>query len=227
MNRCTLAVITITVLSIGGLPALGTAAAQTIKLHEQTTSQGKTVQTSYVRYAEFQAASLSASISGKSTDGPSSEMKGVLGDFVAVSSLEKVTNLLGKPGNLNRVSPYGDVRAYLLYEGLRLEYIEYKSDSKFRLREMKLESSDWSLTVNGTELRPGMNASQLSPAVRQTLDEEFSKAEDALGTVVVAKRGAAKRAKRGGELKAMRGGSAIYISVNEGTVTEVQFSREL
>lgn len=214
-------------LVVAGFAVPDSALGQTAKLHEQTTSQGEIVQTPYVRYAEFQAASLSASMSGKSTDSPSSEKKGVLGDLVAVSSLEKVTDLLGKPGNLNRVSPYGDVRAYLLYEGLRLEYIKYKSDSKFRLREMKLESSDWSLTVNGTELRPGMNASQLSPAVRQTLDEEFSKAEDALGTVVVAKRGAAKQAKHGGELEAMRGGAAIYISVNEGTVTEVQFSREL
>lgn len=71
MNKCTLVVITTMVLSIGALSASGAAAAQAIKLHEQTKAQGKTVRTPYVTHAEFKA----VYVSGKKITGKSSEKK--------------------------------------------------------------------------------------------------------------------------------------------------------
>jgi hypothetical protein len=64
------------------------AAAQAIKLHEQTNSQGKTVQRSYISYAEFQATSVGSAVSGKTTSDKSSEEKVTLGDLAFVSSID-------------------------------------------------------------------------------------------------------------------------------------------
>lgn len=206
-----------------------TVSAQTEKLNTQTTSEGETIQTPYITYEEFQAASLDASDGGKAL---SKELAGgtvTLSDLITISSLDEVTRLFGEPETLTHDSPYGqNILAFLSYEGLRLEYIKYDKDnpdSKYKLRELRLSSQNWSLTMNGTQLRPGMPVNQLSPAVRQTLDEDFSQAEDALGSVVVAKPGA--EAKQGGELEPMRGGAMIHLPVEDGVVTEVQFSREL
>jgi len=206
------------------------AAAQAIKLHKKTTAQGEIDRTPYITYAEFEATSLGTSGKGKTTG--STSARGVtLGDLVSVSSLDDVTRLLGEPKSVNRGSPYGrNVLAYIDYEGMELEYVNWNKDdpdSEFELRELHLKSSDWSFTVDGTELRPGMSVDQLSPVVRQTLDEDFGQSVDAFGAVVIAKPGTAKQTKRGGELKGMKGGATIQIEVNGGTVDVVRFHREI
>jgi hypothetical protein len=154
-----------------------------------------------------------------------------LGDLLSISSLDEAIHLFGKPETLTHESPYGqNILAFLSYEGFRLEYIKYNKDdpdSKYELRKLELTSPVWSLTVNGTKLQPGMDASQLSPTVRQTLDRDFSKSEDAFGAIVVAKPGTAKQAKQCGKLEAMKGGGAIQIWVNGGIVDNVRFHREL
>lgn len=215
-------------LALGGM--LGIAVFPTWALCQtEKTVSGQHAPRLYINHAESQATSVGSAVSGKTTSGKTSGEKVTFMDLITVSTFDEVTRLLGKPKNLNSFTyPDGQTsRGHLHYEGMELEYIRYDPNSKYKLRELKITSPDWSLTINETELHPSMEINRLSSAVRQTLDEDFSKAEDALGTVVVAKRGAAKQAKHGGGLEAMRGGAAIYITVNEGTVTEVQFSREL
>jgi len=216
-------------LAVGMLLAIGLnvphlAAAQAIKLHKKTTAQGEIDRTPYVTYTAFEA----TAVGGKRLAGKSSGEEVTLGNLVAVSSLDEVIRLLGEPDKLNRGAPFGDVRAYLHYKGMLLDYIKYDKDDpdlKFELRDLEITSSDWSFTINGTRLRPGMSVHQLSPAVRQTLDEDFDQSVDAFGAVVIAKPGTAKQAKRGGELEAMRGGATIQIEVNGGIVDEVRFTR--
>lgn len=150
------------------------------------------------------------------------------GDLAFVSSIEEVKRVFGEPKKLTHDSPYEDgkvVYAFLTYDGLRFEYVKY--NKKYKLRELELTSSDWSFTVNGTQLRPGMSVDQLSPAVRQTLNRDFGKSVDAVGAIVVAKPGTAKQAKRGGGLEQMGGDTEIRIEVNGGTVDRVSFGRML
>jgi hypothetical protein len=139
--------------------------------------------------------------------------------------------VFGQPETFTHESPFGqDVLAFMSYEGFRLEYIKHNKDdlkSKYELRELELTSPDWHFTVNGAQLRPGMKASQLSPAIRQALDRDFSKSIDAFGSIAVAKPGTAKQAKRGGELQMMKGDAAIQIWVNGGIVDKIRFHRLL
>jgi len=198
------------------------AAAQAIKLHKKTTAQGEIVRTPYITHAEFEA----TAVGGKALSSKSSGKKATLGDLVAVTSLDEVTRLLGEPEDLHHgTDPWGTVRAYLHYEGMLLDYIKNDKDdpkSKYELRDIDLTSSDWSFTVSGTQLRPGMTAGQLSPAVRKTLDEDFSKSIDAIGVIVIGKPGTAKQAKWGRKLQ---GDAQIQIWVNGGIVDKVRFTR--
>lgn len=200
------------------------AAAQAIELHEQTTSQGETVQRSYISYAEFEATSLSSAVSRKTTSDKSSRDEVTLGDLAFVSSIDEVKRIFGEPEAFALGPPF----TYLNYKGLELEYVKPRKDnpkSKYELRELELTSPDWSFTVNGTQLRPGMSVDQLSPAVRQTLDRDFSNSVDAFGAIEIAKPGTAKQAKRGGELQ--QTGNVLQIFVNEGTVDRIKFYRRL
>ncbi|MCS3954833.1 hypothetical protein GGP81_001342 [Salinibacter ruber] len=198
------------------------AAAQAIKLHKKTTAQGEIDRTPYITYAKFEAASVGRAIPSKSFG---EEVTFV--DLISVSSIDEVKRIFGEPGTLTHGSPYEDVEvvyAFLTYDGLRFEYVKY--DKKYKLRELELTSPDWSFTVNGTQLRPGMSVDQLSPAVRQSLNRDFGESVDAFGAIVVAKPGTAKQAKRGGELQQM-GDMRIQIEVNRGTVARVSFGRML
>jgi len=220
-------ILVIIALLISGSPSLESAAAQTIKLHKKTTAQGEIDRTPYVTYAAFKA----ATVGGKTSSDKSSGKEVILGDLIAVSSLDEVTRVFGQPETFTHESPFGqDVLAFLSYEGFRLEYIKHNKDdpkSKYELRELELTSPDWHFTVNGAQLRPGMSIDQLSPAVRQTLDRDFSKSIDAFGSIAVAKPGTAKQAKRGGELQMMKGDAAIQIWVNGGIVDKIRFHRLL
>jgi hypothetical protein len=172
---------------------------------------------------------VGSAVSGKTTSGKSSGEKVTLGDLAFVSSIDEVTRVFGEPETFTHESPFGrDVLAFLTYEGVRLEYIKPNKDnpkSKYELRELELTSSDWSFTVNGTQLRPGMSVDQLSPAVRQTLDRDFSNSIDAFGVIEIAKPGTAKQTKRGGDLE--QTGNVIQIEVNGGTVDQIKFYRRL
>ena len=183
----------------------------------------------YINHAESQATSVGSAVSGKTTSGKSSGEKVTLGDLAFVSSIDEVTRVFGEPETFTHESPFGrDVLAFLTYEGVRLEYIKPNKDnpkSKYELRELELTSSDWSFTVNGTQLRPGMSVDQLSPAVRQTLDRDFSNSIDAFGVIEIAKPGTAKQTKRGGDLE--QTGNVIQIEVNGGTVDQIKFYRRL
>jgi len=228
MDKCTLVVCTIMVLIIGGLPVPEPVAAQSIKLHKKTTAKGEIVRTPYVTYAEFEA----AAVGRKALSSKSSGEKVTLGDLAFISSLDEIRRVFGEPEMLTHGSPYGNetVYAFLTYEGLRFEYVKHNkndSESKYKLRELELTSPDWSLALGDTQLRPGTSVDQLSPAVRQTLDRDFSKSIDAFGVIAVAKPGTAKQAKRGAELQKMAGDTRIQIMVNGGTVNRVIFYRML
>ncbi len=191
------------------------AAAQAIKLHEQTNSQGKTVQRPYISYAEFEA----AAVGGKAIPSKSSEESVTFSDIVSVSSLDEVIRLFGGPKHFNRATfPDGKtVRADLNFGGMKMEYIKVSGSSYFRLRELKVTSPEWSLTVGEKELCPGMAVNQLSPPVRKS------------GYVYVAKQGTAKKAKRSGELEITDTRTQITFEIDEdsGIVKAIRFNQML
>ena len=222
MDKCTLAIVTTVLLLIGGAAAPASAAGQAVKLHEHVTSQGETVQIPYITYAAFAA----AAVGGKALSSKSSGEKATLGDLVTVSPLDEVTRLLGEPEDLSQgTDPWGTVRGYLEYKGMRMEYIKTSGSSSFRLREMRLRTPDWSLTVNGVKLRPGGEADRLSSAVRQTMRMSGSASDVAEGYIYIAKPGIARNEK----VKFFGESTFIGIEVDQGTDTikQVRFHRLL
>lgn len=212
----------VSILVVVGLAGVGVVQAQT----EKALQKGQTHPIPYISYAEFQATSVGRAVSGKTTSDKSSGEKVTLGDLAFVSSIDKVKRVFGEPETFTHAPLGGSMLTYLTYKGLRLEYIKPKKDnpkSKHELRELELTSSEWSFTVDGKQLRIGMSVDQLSPAVRQTLDRDFSNSVDAFGAIEIAEPGTAEQAKRGGELR--QTGNVIQIEVNGGTVDRIAFYR--
>jgi hypothetical protein len=101
-------------LGFGALPLAG----QTTKLHEQTNSQGKTIQRPYISYAEFQAASVGSAVSGKTTSGKTSGEKVTFKDLITVSTFDEVTRVLGKLTLNSFTYPDGQTsRGHLHHDG--------------------------------------------------------------------------------------------------------------
>ncbi len=188
------------------LAETGAVQAQTEK-----TVQGQHDPTPYISHAEFQ----NISVGGELISSKSSGSQPTFRDILAVSSLDGVIRLFGEPKTFNRI-PYPDgstVRVDLNYGGLKMEYFKSAGKADFRLREMKITSSEWSLTVGEKELCPGMAGNQLSPPVRKS------------GYVYIAKQGTAKKAKRSGELEITDTRTQITFEIDEdsGTVKTIRF----
>jgi len=183
--------------------------AQTQKLAERKEMHGETDRTPYITYAEFRESAFGGRAASKKST------KVTLGDIVTVSFIDTVTRLLGEPKTFNRI-PYSDgstVRVDLNYDGLKMEYFKSAGKADFRLREMKITSPEWSLTVGEKELCPGMAVNQLSPPVRKS------------GYVYVARQGTARKAKRSGQLEITDTRTQIAFEIDEDsrTVKAIRF----
>jgi hypothetical protein len=196
---------------MGNSIAPKTAIAQTQKLAERKGMHGQIIQTPYITYTEFQ----STSVGREEITSKSSEKSLTFSDIVSVSSLDEVIRLFGEPKHFNRATfPDGKtVRADLNFGGMKMEYIKVSGSSYFSLRELKVTSPEWSLTVGEKELCPGMSVNQLSPLVRKS------------GYMYVAKKGTAKNAKRSGELEITDARTQITFEIDEdtGTVKTIRF----
>lgn len=205
----------------------GTAPAQATNLHEQTTAEGATIQTPYVTYEEFEAASLGPSGNGKTLSKDAAETV-TLGDLFAVSSLDEIVQLLGEPETVDR-QEFSDgqrLRATLHYEGMRIEYDRYE-DGTSGVTTIQVRSSDWSLKVGGTKLHPGMSVDQLTPTVRESFQEDTTfddPALDSFSVIHIAKPDSGKS----GQVELMQEGRAqISVHANDETrtVEMVRFAR--
>lgn len=90
-----------------------------------------------------------------------------------------------------------------------MEYLKASESSDFRLRDVKITSPDWSLTVGGEMLHPGMAADQINPSVRQK------------GYVEIAKPGTAKKLKQDEELEITESRSQITVRIDGKTNTVI------
>ena len=155
----------------------------------------------------------------------------IVGDFLSVSSIDTVTRLFGEPELMSHESPFGHmVLAYLRYDGLRLDYVQYDKDSPqstYELRELRMTSPEWSLRLNGTDLHPGMSVERLSPVIQQNIRAGSSASARIRASFVIAKLGTAERMKNGGDLEVARGEARIHVKATDGTVDEVRFYRDL
>jgi hypothetical protein len=118
---------------------------------------------------------------------------------------------------MSKDSPFGgSVLAYVNYKGLELEYVK-APESDFKLRELKITSPEWHLTVNSTRLQPGLGESSLDESVRRR------------GHMLIAAPGAARKAETHGKLEVMGESSSIQIDIDEKTqkIKEVRFHRML
>ena len=194
------------VLLVVGLVGAGCVQAQTKKK-----VPGQHGPKPYISDAEFQ----DISVGGEFISGKSSGFQPTFRDILAVSSLDGVIRLFGEPKHFNRATfPDGKtVRADLNFGGMKTEYIKVSGSSYFRLRELKVTSPEWSLTVGEKEFCPGMAVNQLSPPVRKS------------GYVYIAKQGTAKKAKRSGELEITDTRTQVTFEIDEdsGTVKTIRF----
>jgi hypothetical protein len=192
----------VSMLVFAGLLGTSVVQAQTEK-----TVRGKHGLTPYISRAEFLAATV--------TRGKQKNVS--LEKILTLSSLDTLIQYLGRPEEMSTDSPFGaSVLAYVNYEGAELEYVKAKG-ADYKLRELKIRSPEWGITVNGTRLQPGSDASSLSKSVRR------------VGHMLIAAPGAAQKAKLHGELEVMEGSSSIQVDVDEKSqqISEVWFHRIL
>lgn len=219
-------------LTLGGGIGPEIVFAQTTESVEKTTMQDQTVQTPYITYGELQSISLeSGAGSGKTRSVKSRAEPGrhvSFGKLLFVSSLDKISQLLGEPETVDRHEFPGDQRlgATLHYEGMTIEYDKYEGGPS-GVTSIQMCSSDWSLTVGGMRLHPGMSVDKLTPTVRESFQEDTTfddPALDSFGIIHIAKPGSGKS----GQVKRMQEGKAqITVHANDETRTieMVRFAR--
>lgn len=162
--------------------------------------------TPYITNSEFRA----ATVTGEKQRIP-------LEKILTIPSLNTLTQYLGHPKEMSKDSPFGEsVLAYVNYKGIELEYVKSQG-TDFKLRELKITSPEWCITVNATPLRPGLDASSLNESVRRT------------GHMLIAAPGAARKAKSHGTLGVMEERSSIQIDFDDDTrqIIEVRFHQLL
>lgn len=197
----------VSILVVVSLSGVGAVQAQTEK-----TIPGQYGPTPYITHSEFQSATV--------TGGKYAEGKGRNVPFEKIStiaSLDSLAQYLGSPVEKSEDSPFGtSVLAYVNYKGLELEYVKAQG-ADFKLRELKITSSDWAVTVNGTELRPGTDANVLDKSVRRA------------GHIFIAAPGAGQKAESHGKLDVMGEDSSIQIDFDEKAqqIKEIRFHRML
>jgi hypothetical protein len=147
----------------------GVVVAQTERAFQGTDVHGQSTRVPYLRHEEYQNISLiGSSASGKSPK-QSADASLKFGQLLSVASLDEVTRRLGEPKSIERRDLSGNMFIGILhYDGLRLEYLK-TGTKEIRLRKLDISSPGWSVTINGKELHPGMEISQLSTTVRESI----------------------------------------------------------
>lgn len=147
----------------------GVVVAQTERAFQGTDVHGQSTRVPYPRHEEYQNISLiGSSASGKSPK-QSADASLKFGQLLSVASLDEVTRRLGEPKSIERRDLSGNMFIGILhYDGLRLEYLK-TGTKEIRLRKLDISSPGWSVTINGKELHPGMEISQLSTTVRESI----------------------------------------------------------
>jgi hypothetical protein len=202
--------------------------AQTEKVLHRKDMHGQTVHTPYISYDEYQDVSLTSQSASDTTVDKSTGMQVNFDDLLSVSSLDEVIRHLGKPKSIDRkVFPDGErFIATLDYGGMTLKYAKRK-DKNVKLTTIEMRSPNWLLKVGETEFRPGMTVNQLSPTVRQSIDEDTFLGDDDVDGVAVI-RVAEPGTASGENVKIMEGEQTqISVHVNKGakTVKVVRFHR--
>lgn len=190
------------------------AEAQTEKKLQYEDMHGQTVQTPYISYDVYQSITVNGRIPFRK--------------LLSVSSVDEIIRSLGKPETIDRQEFSGRERfgAVLHYEGATVEYDRYEGGVS-GITSIEIRSPDWSLTVGGTKLRPGMSVDRLSPAVRESLQKDTTFDDpkiDSFGIVHIT----APDLGKSGEVKLLQDGrSQITVHVNEesNTIVMVRFGR--
>lgn len=211
------------------LAAPDAGVAQTEKVFHEEDTHGERVHVPYITYEEYQSISLiSQTTTGKNLDEHTKERQVPFEALLSVSSLKDVIRRIGEPENIDRnVFPDGDrFIATLDYDGMSLKYAKRK-DKRVRLTTMEVTSPDWSLVVGGKELRPGMRMNQLSPVVRQAIDDDTFLGEegiDAVGVIRVARSGEGEGSKVA-SMEDEQTEVSVHLDKKTGTVQVIRFHR--
>jgi hypothetical protein len=181
---------------VSAVPQL--AMSQVAKTFQGMNPMGQTVDRPYLTHSEFQSATVTG---GKHAKGRGRSVP--FGKISTIASLDSLAQYLGPSVEKSEDSPFStSVLAYVNYKGLELEYVKAQG-ADFKLRELKITSTDWAVTVNGTELRPGTDANVLDKSVRRA------------GHIFIAAPGAGQKAKSHGKLDVMGEDSSIQIDFDE------------
>ena len=147
------------------------AKAQTERTVQQKDVRGRDTQVPYLRQNEYREISLMDDSMTRKTSEKSSRHQPTFGNLLTVASLDEVTRLIGKPKSTERRELSGGMFIGILrYDGLRMEYLKTGPET-VRLRKLDITSPKWLVTINGKEFRPGTDIRQLSPSVRQSIQD--------------------------------------------------------
>jgi len=163
-------IVIIALVLLGGILIPKKGEAQTQRTFQRKDMHGQSTRVPYLRHEEYQNISLTgSSASGKSSK-QSADASLKFGQLLSVASLDEVTRRLGEPKSIERRDLSGNMFIGILhYDGLRLEYLKTVT-REIRLRKLDISSPGWSITINGKELHPGMEISQLSTTVRESIE---------------------------------------------------------
>lgn len=217
MKHFKLIAVSVVVLALTGA---GRVQAQVHKTFQRTDLHGNTARTPYVTYEEFQSSELR-----------SPEGQAELRNLLSVSSTEEVKRRLGDPESIKRREDPNDASftVWLRYgENTTMKYHGFP-DGTLGLTSVELHSSGWSMTVGGTELRPGASIDGLSSAVRKTVEpESSSKKEGRDGKETGAVYIADPKAGKSGGVEPLKNGMTQFnyqVDPKTKTITVVRLSR--
>lgn len=183
---------------VAGITMTGESDAQNIKTTSYTNTHGEVVETPYLTRAELRELSLR---------GPNGAVR--LGKIMTASSVDELIGFLGKPDSTRIVNfDDGDRMIRLAYEGIRVRY--YEVAGKIKLEDLEIESSEYSLSVGGCKIRPGMNSGRFAKTLRKSrmVDEEGGRRSH---IIRISKSG------KSNKMSAISDHEAISIDVEKGT----------
>ncbi|WP_141491593.1 hypothetical protein [Longimonas halophila] len=130
--------------------------AQDVDVFRSEDMHGQTSERPYISYGYLQA----VLIGRDDADVQTLDRGLVFQELLEVSSVDDIINMLGEPVSVDETRR----TTTLNYEGARIEY--YEHDGSTGVINIEIDGCDWSLTVAGTRLYPGMDVEALSPSVQ-------------------------------------------------------------
>lgn len=163
--------IIVVALLFGGVFFAKGVEAQTQRTFQRKDMHGQSTQVPYLRHEEYQNISLTSDSISQKSSSQSADANLTFGQLLSVASLDEVTHRLGEPRSTERRELSENMFIGVLrYEGLMLEYLKTGTED-LRLRKLHITDSDWSVTINGKDLRPGVKVNQLSSVVQQSMQD--------------------------------------------------------